>query len=120
MNAMFASYTPIYRNEVKKYSPRFYGEVIRQPVSLSLPYFLAKCGILAFLSAVHDLMSARASICWFCDFLQTAAPLLNLASLLKWSLSTMLNLRCASVNGQWNSALCVSWYSAPMEENADD
>src|SRR5882762_9661981 len=42
MTAMFTSYTPVFRSDVKKYSPRFYGEVIANQF-VSLPYFLAKC-----------------------------------------------------------------------------
>src|SRR5882724_2614896 len=77
MKAMFASYTPIFRSEVKKYSSRFYREVIANQLS-PLPYFLAKHSHSRFLLAVQELLSGKRFDLLFCDFLQTAAPLLNL------------------------------------------
>ena len=78
MKAMFASYTPIFRSEVKKYSPRFYREVIANQFS-SLPYFLAKCSHSRLRLAVKELMHGKRFDLLFCDFLQTATPLRKLA-----------------------------------------
>jgi glycosyltransferase involved in cell wall biosynthesis len=77
MRAMFASYTPVFRSEVRKYSPRFYREVIANQFA-SLPYFLAKCNHSRFHSAVQELMHGKCFDLLFCDFLQTAVPLLKL------------------------------------------
>lgn len=78
MRAMFASYTPVFRSEVKKYSPRFYREVIANQFA-SLPYFLAKCDHSHFRSVVRKLWRGKQFDLLFCDFLQTAAPLLHCA-----------------------------------------
>jgi len=78
MRAMFASYTPVFRSEVRKYSPRFYGEVIANQFA-SLPYFLAKCNHSRFRSTVQELVHSQRCDLLFCDFLQTAAPLLDCA-----------------------------------------
>jgi glycosyltransferase involved in cell wall biosynthesis len=77
MRAMFASYTPVFRSEARKYSPRFYGEILANQFS-SLPYFLAKCCQSNFPSAVEELVRSRRFDVLFCDFLQTAVPLLKL------------------------------------------
>jgi glycosyltransferase involved in cell wall biosynthesis len=78
MSAMFASYTPVFRSEVRKYSARFYREVIANQF-VSLPYFLAKCSHSHFRSVVQELLRGKHFDLLFCDFLQTAAPLLNCA-----------------------------------------
>ncbi len=78
MRAMFASYTPVFRSEVKKYSLRFYREVMTNQFA-SLPYFLAKCNHSHFRSVVQQLLCGKHFDLLFCDFLQTAAPLLNCA-----------------------------------------
>ncbi len=42
MKAIFASYTPVFRSEARKYSATFYSELLANQVS-SWPYFLSKC-----------------------------------------------------------------------------
>ena len=47
MNEIFASYTPVFRREARKYSATFYSELLANQLS-SWPYFLAKCNMPAF------------------------------------------------------------------------
>jgi glycosyltransferase involved in cell wall biosynthesis len=74
MKAMFASYTPVFRREARKYSPRFYMEVLANQSS-SWPYFLAKANHPGLRSAVKELAGRRTYDLLLCDFLHTAAPL---------------------------------------------
>jgi polysaccharide biosynthesis protein PslH len=78
MKAMFASYTPVFRREATKYSLRFYGEVLASQCG-SLPYFLAKRDVSAFRATAGELASRGRFDLLFCDFLHTAAPLLDFA-----------------------------------------
>ena len=76
MKAMFASYTPVFRREAKKYSPRFYAEILANQLG-ALPYFLAKCDRADFRRAVENLICHTRFDLLFCDFLHTAVPLLE-------------------------------------------
>jgi len=76
MKAMFASYTPVFRQEAKKYSGRFYREILTNQLS-ALPYFLAKCNRADFRSTVEKLTHRKRFDLLFCDFLHTAVPLLQ-------------------------------------------
>src|SRR6267142_4213694 len=66
MKAVFASYTPVFRSEVKKYSSRFYAEVMANQFT-SLPYFLAKCNRSGFYSTVQEIMRSKRIDLLFCD-----------------------------------------------------
>jgi sugar transferase (PEP-CTERM/EpsH1 system associated) len=77
MKTIFASYTPVFRAEARKYSMTFYSELLANQFS-SWPYFLAKCNTPAFRGAVGELAGGRDFDLVFCDFLQTAAPLRGL------------------------------------------
>jgi glycosyltransferase involved in cell wall biosynthesis len=79
MREMFASYTPVFRTEARKYSASFYSEVLRNQFS-SWPCFLAKCNTLDFRGAVGKLAGSKRFDLVLCDFLQTAAPLRGLAA----------------------------------------
>ena len=74
MNGIFASYTPIPWRETKKYSARFYGEVLANHFG-SWPYFLAKCNQPDLRITVESLLAKHSFDLMFCDFLHTAAPL---------------------------------------------
>jgi glycosyltransferase involved in cell wall biosynthesis len=74
MKDMFASYTPLFRREARKYSAQFYMEVLANQFS-SWPYFLSKDNRSRFRSAVNDLASRRSFDLLLCDFLHTAGPL---------------------------------------------
>jgi sugar transferase (PEP-CTERM/EpsH1 system associated) len=74
MKAMFASYTPVFRTETRKYSRRFYVGLLANQFS-SLPYFLAKGNHPRFRTAVEALARRRRFDLLVCDFLHTAAPL---------------------------------------------
>jgi sugar transferase (PEP-CTERM/EpsH1 system associated) len=76
MSEVFTSYTPVFWREAKKYSTTFYGEVLANQLS-SLPYFLSKCNRPRFRSTVEELMTRNDFDLLFCDFLHTAAPLLE-------------------------------------------
>lgn len=78
MKAVFASYTPVFRQETRKYSRRFYTEILANQFS-SWPYFLAKGNHPGFRSAVRELASRKQVDLLLCDFLHTAAPLSELA-----------------------------------------
>ena len=77
MTRIFAGYTPIFRTEARKYSARFYSELLLNQVS-SWPYFLDKCNIRDYRRAVGSLIAGKRFDLVFCDFLQTAAPLRDL------------------------------------------
>jgi len=74
MKSMFHSCTPVYCDEARKYSARFYWEILANQFS-STPYFLAKCNIPQFRAAVDDLVTRRSFDLLLCDFLHTAFPL---------------------------------------------
>jgi glycosyltransferase involved in cell wall biosynthesis len=78
MKAMFASYTPILRRKVRKYSPRFYLDVLSNQFG-SRPYFLAKANHSGLRSAVKKLAMHGRFDLLLCDFLHTAAPLREFA-----------------------------------------
>jgi sugar transferase (PEP-CTERM/EpsH1 system associated) len=74
MNAIFASYTPVFRNETRKYSPSFYSELLTSQFS-TWPYFLSKCNVAGFRRTVEELAGRKQFDLVLCDFLHTAAPL---------------------------------------------
>lgn len=76
MKHMFDSYTPVFWYEAQKYSTAFYRELLMSQFG-SWPYFLAKCNRPEFAAAVRSLEARRRFDLLFCDFLHTAAPLLN-------------------------------------------
>ena len=76
MQSVFQSYTPVFWQETKKYSPRFYKELVANQFR-SLPYFLAKCSLPDFRTAVEHLLANEQFDLLFCDFLHTAVPLLE-------------------------------------------
>lgn len=76
MKHLFDSYTPVFWREAKKYSPGFYAEVLGSQFG-SWPYFLAKCNTPEFVAAVRALEARHRFDLLFCDFLHTAAPLLD-------------------------------------------
>jgi sugar transferase (PEP-CTERM/EpsH1 system associated) len=78
MKQMFASYTPVYWKESVKYSPSFYMDLAVNHFS-SYPYFIAKFCHPKFTRALTALAQSRKFDLFFCDFLQTAAPALDLA-----------------------------------------
>ena len=78
MEQIFESYTPIPWRETKKYSARFYGEVLANHFG-SWPYFLAKCNQPELKATVESLLAKRSFDVLFCDFLHTAAPLSGIA-----------------------------------------
>jgi len=77
MKSTFESYTPVFWQEATKRSLRFYREVLTNQCS-ALPYFLAKCYRPRFRSTVRELAARKHFDLMFCDFLHTAAPLLDL------------------------------------------
>jgi sugar transferase (PEP-CTERM/EpsH1 system associated) len=77
MKGLFKSYTPVFWQETRKYSARFYKEIVASQFS-SLPYFLAKCYQPRFRSATEALTAREHFDLVFCDFLQTAFPLLEI------------------------------------------
>src|SRR5215471_5987689 len=79
MEAIFASYTPVFRNEARKYSASFYSELLTTQFT-TWPYFLSKCNVAGFRRAVEALASRKRFDLVFCDFLHTAAPLRELAT----------------------------------------
>jgi len=78
MKGMFASYRPVLRKEAVRHSVRFYKELIASQFD-SLPYFLAKCNSPELSSAVAELERSKRFDLLFCDFLHTAAPLMEVA-----------------------------------------
>src|SRR5215469_16210432 len=76
---LFASYTPVFRRDARKYSPAFYSELLANQFS-SWPYFLAKCNTANFRRAVGELAGSQRFDLVFCDFLHTAAPLRDLTA----------------------------------------
>jgi len=82
MKEIFARYTPVFRTEARKYSSRFYLELLANQFT-SWPYFLAKCNTADFRRTVGALGCAKSFDLIFCDFLQTAAPLRGLTALPK-------------------------------------
>lgn len=79
MKHLFDSYTPVSWREAKKYSPRFYAGIAATQLG-PWPYFLSKCNRPEFVAAVQALENRRRFDLVFCDFLHTAAPLMNLHS----------------------------------------
>ncbi len=69
MQRLFETYTPVFWRETKKYSPRFYKEIIANQFN-RLPYFLAKCRHPHFRSTVEDLLAKEHFDILFSDFLQ--------------------------------------------------
>ncbi len=76
MRRLFEGYTPVPWRETKKYSVQFYEELVTNQFS-ALPYFLAKCRRPHFRSTVEALLEREHFDVLFCDFLQTAVPLLH-------------------------------------------
>jgi glycosyltransferase involved in cell wall biosynthesis len=76
MKHVFDSYTVVPWHEARKYSFDFYTELLAAQFG-SWPYFLAKCNRPEFVSAVHSLADRHRFDLLFCDFLHTAAPLLD-------------------------------------------
>lgn len=76
MKRMFCSYTIVPWREATKYSPAFYGEVLANQAG-ALPYFLAKCNRPEFVTTVRALGARQRFDLQFCDFLHTAAPLIQ-------------------------------------------
>jgi len=74
MEATFATYTPVFWREPKKYSLTFYAELLGNQFS-SMPYFLAKCNLPRFRRAVEKWLASTRFDMVFCDFLHTAVPL---------------------------------------------
>src|SRR5215831_5757968 len=58
MKAIFAGYTPVFRNEARKYSAGFYSELLANQFS-TWPYFLSKCNLLDFRRTVAELAEGR-------------------------------------------------------------
>jgi polysaccharide biosynthesis protein PslH len=79
MRTRFASFTPVFRRQARKYSARFYSQLLTNQFS-SWPYFLSKCNTLDFRRTVEDLIRRKDFDLVFCDFLQTAAPLRELTA----------------------------------------
>jgi len=75
MRSMFASCTPVFCREAKKYSTRFYWEILVSQISSS-PYFLSKCNTPSFCTVVEELAASKPFDLLLCDFLHTAFPLL--------------------------------------------
>ncbi len=76
MRGTFESYTPVFWREATKGSLRFYREVLTNQCS-ALPYFLAKFNRPRFRTTVEALAARRQFDLIFCDFLHTAAPLVD-------------------------------------------
>src|SRR5215469_10490535 len=76
MRNTFESYTPVFWREATKGSLRFYRGVLTNQCS-PLPYFLAKCNRPQFRATVEEIATCRQLDLLFCDFLHTAAPLLE-------------------------------------------
>jgi glycosyltransferase involved in cell wall biosynthesis len=76
MKHLFDSYTPVSWCEAKKYSPSFYAGIAANQLGV-WPYFLSKCNRPEFVAAVQALENRRRFDLVFCDFLHTAAPLMN-------------------------------------------
>lgn len=76
MRNTFESYSPVFWREATKGSLRFYKEILANQCS-ALPYFLAKCHRPQFRSTVEELATRRQFDLVLCDFLHTAAPLLE-------------------------------------------
>ncbi len=72
MRQLFASYTPVYWNEVATFSPRFYANFLKARFS-PFPYFLAKYRIPEFHATVTRLLREQKFDLLLCDFLQSAA-----------------------------------------------
>ena len=79
MKRLFASYTPVFRGEARKYSATFYLELLVSQFT-SWPYFLSKCNRPTLRRAVEELISRKKFDLIFCDFLHTAAPLRELTA----------------------------------------
>lgn len=77
MKRLFDSYTPVPWRESKKYSPSFYAGLAANQIG-AWPYFLSKCNRPEFVAAVQAVEKRRRFDLVFCDFLHTAAPLMNL------------------------------------------
>jgi len=77
MDAIFASYTPVFWQEASRRSARFYTELLANQFS-SLPYFLAKCNRATFRRSIERMIARTPFDLVFCDFLHTAVPLREL------------------------------------------
>lgn len=77
MNDLFASYTPVPWRESKKYSARFYLDLLTNQMS-DLPYFLAKCCRREFTETLRTVSRRHDVDLLLCDFLHTAVPALGL------------------------------------------
>jgi polysaccharide biosynthesis protein PslH len=77
MKHLFDSYTPVFWREAEKYSPGFYAEILASQFG-SWPYFLSKCNRPEFTVTVRSLEARRRFDVLFCDFLHTAAPLVEI------------------------------------------
>ena len=76
MRETFTSYTPVFWREPNRLSAAFYRDVLANQFS-RLPYFLSKFNRPCFRSAVGELITRTRFDLLFCDFLQTAAPLVS-------------------------------------------
>ncbi|HWZ46046.1 MAG TPA: glycosyltransferase [Candidatus Saccharimonadales bacterium] len=76
MKAMFASYHPVFRSEAVRPSARFYRELMASQFD-ALPYFLAKTNASELVSTAAELTRRKRFDLLFCDFLHTAAPLMD-------------------------------------------
>src|SRR5438067_11147228 len=76
MQGLFDGYTAVPWQETKKYSFTFYKELLTNQFC-ALPYFLEKCCLPRFRSTVKDLLAREHFDLLFCDFLHTAAPLIE-------------------------------------------
>jgi glycosyltransferase involved in cell wall biosynthesis len=103
MKAVFAGYTPVFRREARRYSPRFCAAVAANQFA-TLPYFLAKRNCPDFRNAIAGLAAAKPFDLLFCDFLHTAAPLVKLAFsprvVFEHNVEFLLRKRKAQVEGR--------------------
>jgi glycosyltransferase involved in cell wall biosynthesis len=76
MQRVFETYTLVPWQETQKYSSQFYTDLFTNQFS-ALPYFLAKCRLPHFRSAVESLLEREHFDLILCDFLQTAVPLMD-------------------------------------------
>jgi sugar transferase (PEP-CTERM/EpsH1 system associated) len=76
MQQLFASYTPVHWNETTTFSPSFYMKFLRSRMS-RFPYFLEKYRAPEFRKAIERMLAKERFDVVLCDFLQTAAALLD-------------------------------------------
>jgi sugar transferase (PEP-CTERM/EpsH1 system associated) len=79
MKELFESYTPVPWTEAPKESGDFYKEILLNQFS-RMPYSLAKCNRANFRSIVKRMVENKHFDLVLCDFLHTAAPLLDLSA----------------------------------------